>query len=141
MRHSTLIKKFCYSVTGLKFKAHKYKEWATNCYDEIRYTNNFDEGDAAFRCNMIARCPAAACYSDFLLSLLHELGHIMTSEQMTNDSTSQVYETYEEYFATHDETIATDWAIDFIMNKNNFKLLDWFEDTYKKIEREKIIGH
>ena len=140
MKHKALIRKFCKDVTGLDFHIYKGKVWETDCYDTIYYTDGMtDEGDAAFRLNFVKRCPIAACYSDFTLSLLHELGHVMTSCDMTGDSASDEFETYEDYFATHDETIATDWAIRFISNKRNASFLDYFDSEYKKIQRKKLV--
>ena len=131
MKKATVIRKFCQEVFGLSFSIHKDKEWQTNCYDTIYYSTITDgEGDIAFRANFISRCPIAEKYSDALISLLHEMGHIATSEEMDWKSTVAECETYEEYFALHDEMIATNWAIDWLNNKDNENLAKIFEKEW-----------
>ena len=132
MKKATVIKRFCREVLGLTIYVHKCKEWMTDCYETIYYTTVMDtDGDIAFRENFISRCPIAEKYSDALISLLHEMGHIATSEEMDLKSTVAVYDTYEEYFALHDEMIATNWAIDWLNNKANEKLAKKFEQDWQ----------
>jgi len=137
MKRKVLIQKFCKEITGMKFHIHEGKCWATDCYDTIYCTDGMqDVGDAAFRLNFVQRCPIAECYSDFILSLLHELGHIMTSCKMIGDSTDKDFDTLDEYFATHDESAATNWAISFMMNKRNISFLDYYDSQYRKMQRK-----
>lgn len=133
MRKSTVIKQFCKAVFGLPFSVYKYHEWATNSYDTIYFTLDCDEGDVAFRENFISRCPIAEKYSDALLSVLHEMGHIATSEEMDWAGRDDC-ESYEEYFAQHDEMLATNWAIDWLNNKANEKLAKVFEEKWLTAE-------
>ena len=134
MTYATLIKQFCKKTLGLDMYVREDREWATDCYNTIYYCKYFyRDGDIAFFDNFVKRCPIAAKYSDFLLSLLHEMGHIVTSEQM--DRAKDDTYTYEEYFAMHDEMIATNWAIQFLEDKHNIKILKWFEEQYRAIKK------
>ena len=131
MKRATVIKHFCREVFGLTITIHKGKEWETNCYDTIYYSTITDgEGDIAFRANFISRCPIAANYSDALISLLHEMGHIAMSEESDGLSAFAAWDTYDEYFALHDEMIATNWAIDWLNNKANEKLAKDFDENW-----------
>lgn len=131
MTKSAVIKQFCREIFGLSFYILRGKEWETNSYDTIYYTTiTDDESDIAFRANFISRCPIAANYSDALISLLHEMGHIAMSEESDGLSAFAACDTYEEYFALHDEMIATNWAIDWLNNKANEKLAKDFEKKW-----------
>lgn len=131
MRKATVIKRFCRSVIGITFSVRKHIEWETDCCEFIHYSTTTDgEGDIAFRKNFISRCPIAANYSDALISLLHEIGHIVMDEESDGMSVGVVCDTYEEYFAMHDEMIATNWAIDWLNNKANEKLAKDFEEKW-----------
>ena len=130
MRKATVIKHFCRDVLGITIYVNKYREWQTDCSDIIYYSTTVDsDGDIAFRANFISRCPIAVNYSDALISLLHEMGHIVTGTEMTGDYATEC-ETYEEHFALHDEMIATNWAIDWLNDKANENLAKEFDNNW-----------
>ena len=51
-------------------------------------------------------------------------------EKSDGMSVGVVCDTYEEYFAMHDEMIATNWAIDWLNNKDNEKLAKDFDKEW-----------
>lgn len=77
----------------------------------------------------------------FILSLLHEVGHHMTIDEIDDD----VYKYCEDvkanltdsdedvmtYFNLPDEKIATEWAIDYI--NNNFEIVKVFSSHFQKV--------
>lgn len=127
MKKNQIIKLFIQEITNHNWKVKKSFQWCINLKDTLYYAE--DEGTEsaqAFRADFLARCPIAANYLDITLSILHEIGHYMTRDKM-NFIYPDTY-TYKEYFAAHDEVIATDWAINYIINneervKNFEKLL------------------
>ena len=105
--------------------------------------------DKAFRKNFIARCPLARGFASITLTLLHELGHFETEdyisdeydrdkalieirkrakEESPNLSVDELNEKY--YFPLEDETLATDWAIEWLQDKNNRKIAKQFEKNF-----------
>lgn len=127
MKKEQIIKSFIQEITNHKWIVKKSFQWCINLKDTLYYTH--DEGTKsaiAFKNNFITRYPDAANYLDITLSILHEIGHYMTRDEM-NYIYPDTY-TYDEYFAVHDEMIATNWAINYIINneervKNFEKLL------------------
>lgn len=71
-----------------------------------------DEGGFAFYENFCSRYKEVEDFNIFTLSLLHEIGHLETLTEMDFESTRNRTKglTNEQYFALHDEMIATDWA-------------------------------
>jgi hypothetical protein len=64
-----------------------------------------------FRNDFVSRFVVADKYSDFLLSLLHEIGHLETVNDMIDDIEKRGKITdNEKYFNLFNERIATDWA-------------------------------
>lgn len=65
-----------------------------------------------FRKNFLERFPACECLSVFTMSILHEIGHLETEWDMEEDTAlrndSKI--TDEQYYALHNEWIATQWA-------------------------------
>ena len=71
-----------------------------------------EESTDAFVANFVERFPIAKNYNPFLLSILHEIGHLETVNDMVDDIVERENSaiTDEEYFALFNERIATDWA-------------------------------
>lgn len=88
-----------------------------------------DETAKAFYQNFILRFPQAKELSIFTLSILHEVGHLETENEMIDDTNINTDSlTNEKYFALYNEKIATDWAG------------EWIEQNYNKaINFNKII--
>ena len=75
-----------------------------------------DECGQAFYQNFIERFPRAKGFGLFTLSLLHELGHLETEWDMEDDSELDTDSlSNEDYFALHNEKIATDWAGEYLI--------------------------
>lgn len=84
----------------------------------------------------------------FLLSLLHEVGHFMTDDELTPLETELCEEAkgkiekrkeltfadHWEYFSLKDETMASQWAVDFI-NNNPTEVEDFWLKVQKRILR------
>ena len=129
MKKEQIIKSFIQEITNHKWIVKKSFQWCINLKDTLYYTN--DEGTEsaiAFRNDFIAKYPAAKNYLDITLSILHEIGHYMTQDNM--DYIYPETYTYDEYFAVHDELIATKWAIDWMHNNDNKKLIKTFEEKW-----------
>ena len=124
MKRSKAMRKLARKITGEKIKIKKGKYWETNWENKIWWANDENtEGAKAFKDFFIKHCPIAKDYNNITISLLHEIGHIM----MVDESYGEKIETKdnEKYFNSHDEWIATEWAINFLIN--NTKLLRKFE--------------
>ena len=75
-----------------------------------------DECGTAFYNNFIKRFPRAKGFGLFTLSLLHELGHLETEWDMEDDIAIDADAlSNEDYFALHNEKIATDWAGEYLI--------------------------
>lgn len=69
------------------------------------------ESNEEFRNDFVSRFAVADKYSDFLLSLLHEIGHLETINDMVDDIEKRGKITdNKKYFNLFNERIATDWA-------------------------------
>ena len=130
MTKASVIRRFVLSITGLPFSIRKADHWETNGYDTILYCLTTDDSDIAFRADFIRRCPLADTYMDVTLSILHELGHCFTAENADGIYPDENTCTDQEYFAVHDEMIATDWAINWLHNKDNQTLAKQFEQNW-----------
>jgi hypothetical protein len=71
-----------------------------------------EKSGEAFYNNFVSRFPKAKGFSLFTLSVLHEVGHLETENEMEDDVDIRNNEimTNEEYFNLFNERIATDWA-------------------------------
>ena len=71
-----------------------------------------DRGGEAFRNDFIKRFPVAKDLDTFTLSVLHEIGHLETEDEMVDDTKQRNRKnlTNEQYFRLHNEYIATEWA-------------------------------
>lgn len=114
---------------------------------EIHYDKNFDFSDIGSKCfrkNLIKRFPSGQGFASITLALLHELGHFETDyafdEEYDNEKEIKLWEilmeaeTEEEeqemYFALPDETMATDWAINWLSDSENRKIAKAFEKKF-----------
>lgn len=103
------------------------------------YNNDF--GGKCFRKDFVKRCPLANGFSDVTISLLHEVGHTMTKDKLPKnynrekeysrvnliqDKTAHAYA----YFKMLDETLATDWAIEWLNDAENRKTAKAFEKKF-----------
>jgi hypothetical protein len=70
-----------------------------------------EKGGKSFYENFVSRFPNADGFNLFTLSVLHELGHLETQDEMEDDVEKRAtIANDEEYYALYNETIATDWA-------------------------------
>ena len=83
-------------------------------YDDdcITWTAIYSErGGEAFRNDFVKRFPIACDFDTFTLSILHEIGHLETEDEMVDDTSKRNRPmTNEQYFRLHNEYIATEWA-------------------------------
>ncbi len=120
---------------------------AINCHDEdeiFEIGYNIDElfykGQTQFRRHFEAICPMARGFADITISLLHELGHFST-EQEVKDYDRQIELEFLRkyipkelinyaYFMLPDEMAATMWAVKWLENAENRKLAKAFEKKF-----------
>lgn len=98
-----------------------------------KFTAKTDKNDRLFRNNFVDRCPRAKGFSNATLSILHECGHWATKEVFDiHDYHMQLYRcrSQEDYMNITYEYMATDWAIDWLENKDNRKLAKRFEKDF-----------
>ena len=90
-----------------------------------------EKSGEAFYDNFISRFPKAKGFSLFTLSILHEVGHLETENEMEDDVDIRNNEimTNEEYFNLFNERIATDWAGYWI--EKNFQKAINLDDTFR----------
>ena len=104
--------------------------------DVIEWTLIYSEqaGDAFYK-NFIERYPTAEEFSFFLLSILHEIGHLETEWEMVDDIKERNSKlTNEQYFNLFNERIATDWAGKWI--ENNYAAARCIDKKFSKILNE-----
>lgn len=79
-----------------------------------------DEDGKAFYDNFVSRFPIANKLGLFTVSVLHEIGHFETEDEIEDDTDLRNLElTNEEYFNLFNERIATEWAGNWIMENTN----------------------
>ena len=101
--------------------AHKF--CADNIQEVVYYTvvmpkDSVDE----FTTDFIKRFPACSCFSEFMLSFMHELGHLETAWDMVDDvaqrnklrKMTDKKKACALYYRLHNERIATDWAGEYL---------------------------
>ena len=105
--------------------AHKF--CADNIQEVVYYTvvmpkDSVDE----FTTDFIKRFPACSCFSEFMLSFMHELGHLETEWDMVDDTEERNQITDNKtYFQLYNERIATDWAGEYLTeHKNEMQMLE-----------------
>lgn len=124
MKRSKAMRKLARKITGENIKIKKGKYWETNWENKIWWANDENtESAKAFKDFFIKHCPMAKDFNNITISLLHEIGHIMMVDESYGEQIKT--EDNEKYFNSHDEWIATEWAINFLIN--NTKLLRKFE--------------
>lgn len=101
-----------------------------------------------FNRNFKMRCEVAKGFSDLTLSLLHELGHCETQDDLPEEyDREKAYKMMEKYgkgdrrilnlmyFCLPDEYAATQWAIDWLSDEDNRKRAKKFEKDFFKAWR------
>lgn len=118
-------------------------------YDELDIYYNleelFTESAKIFRAYWVERCPMLKGFSDITISLLHELGHLETNEEiraefpvaMRKIAMMGIEERVDNdvdrnrlYFALPDEKAATEWAIKWLSDAENRKTAKEFEKKF-----------
>lgn len=106
----------------------------------VDYKN--DEAGKYFRQDFTNRCPLAKGFSDVTISVLHEIGHRMTEDLIPADYNREkaeilcgifaesLEEANKNYFKLPDETLATNWAIEWLQNPENRKIAKAFEKKF-----------
>ena len=90
--------------------------------------------------DFVNRFPFAKDYNPFLLSLLHEIGHLETIDEMVDDidEKNEIDDDFE-YFNLFNERLATDWAgywiedNEILADKFNTKIEDLLFGLYSKL--------
>ena len=118
-------------------------------YEELDIYYNLDElfaeSSKIFRSYWVERCPMLKGFSDITISLLHELGHLETNEEirpefpvaMREIALMGIEERFDNdldrnrfYFALPDEKAATEWAIKWLSDAENRKKAKKFEKKF-----------
>lgn len=93
---------------------------------EINYAVENEVDD--FYNNFVERFPLASNFAPFVLSLLHEVGHLETEDDIIDDTEERnAITNTADYFNLYNEAIATDWAGFFI--EDNFELVAEFNEA------------
>ena len=115
-------------------------EIGTPNWKEVDYKNDY--AGKCFRKDFVNRCPLARGFSDITISILHEIGHSQTIDLIPPDYdraferlqtiifAKSETELHQMYFALVDETLATNWAIEWLNNAENRKLAKAFEKSF-----------
>ena len=117
--------------------------------DTLTINYNFDElwdiSAKIFRAYWTKKSPILKGFSDITISILHELGHLTTTEKVRPNFSIQQreelvealtnkYRDYKElnyaYFEMPDEKSATEWAIEWLSNAENRKIAKAFEKKF-----------
>jgi len=93
---------------------------------EINYAVENEADD--FYNNFVERFPLASNFTPFTLSLLHEVGHLETEDEIIDDTEERnAITNTADYFNLWNEAIATDWAGFFI--EDNYELVEEFNNA------------
>jgi hypothetical protein len=94
--------------------AHKF--CADNIQEIVYYTVAMPKAPIdEFVTDFIKRFPACSDFSEFMLSFMHELGHLETEWDMVDDTEERNRITDNKtYFQLYNERIATDWAGEYL---------------------------
>lgn len=115
--------------------------------DEIEYFKigyNFDQlnckGSTQFRKHFVNLCPMAKGFADITITLLHELGHFSTNQEIQGYDRETELNFLRQvvpkevlnyaYFMLPDEMAATLWAIEWLKDNENRKLAKAFEKKF-----------
>lgn len=97
---------------------------------EINYAVENEVDD--FFNNFVERFPLAGNFAPFVLSLLHEVGHLETEDDIIDDTDERnAITNTADYFNLYNEAIATDWAGFFI--EDNFELVAEFNEALAEV--------
>ena len=105
--------------------AHKF--CADNFDEIVYYSVAVPKGPTdEFVTDFIKRFPACSDFSEFMLSFMHELGHLETEWDMVDDVDERNKITDNAtYFKLHNERIATDWAGEYLTeNHDEMKIME-----------------
>ena len=140
-----------FAVKSVKEDGMQFSVEPIDCDEEKVFINvpawktvdyNDDEAGRYFRQDFINRCPFARGFADVTLSVLHEIGHRMTDDLIPKDydreraeincflAAESLKEANKYYFALPDETLATNWAINWLQNPENRKIAKAFEKKF-----------
>ena len=119
------------------------EEGVLNIYYNFNELN--DEGAKLFRSHWTVKNPMLKGFANITLVLLHELGHLETTDEirstfsyfdreMTLIKLNQQYQDYTSlnnaYFDMPDESAATNWGIKWLSNPENRKIAKAFEKKF-----------
>lgn len=104
-----------------------YYDHSTNTVIYSLYCDWDDEAPAAFINNIRERCLLAVDVHPFFIALLHEIGHHITRDQVSNNTILRTLvqaisdndKRRIAYYHMPDEWAATEWAIDYINNNSD----------------------
>lgn len=145
MNKVTAIRAFASLVLNEKVIIPRYRTEGTNQWGMVMNSHEprlvippdlsakSDKMDRLFRNDFVNRCPRARGFSSATLSILHECGHWATKEIFdVHDYYAQLYHctSQEDYMKISYEYMATEWAIDWLENKDNRKLAKRFEKDF-----------
>lgn len=98
---------------------------------DFNYTS--DVGDGLFRKDFVARYNPGRGFSNTTLVILHEIGHYKTRKEIdwANDAIlRRRVHGQKEYMMLESERRATDWAIQWLYNKEHRRLAKQFEKEF-----------
>lgn len=118
--------------------ARKRDDWGmslTDTYPRLVLPTDLqqnDPEDKLFRKDFIRRCPLARGFANVTISILHELGHWMTADEVDWEEYFAEQENVfgQDYFNLKAERIATDWAIAWLSDPENRRVAKAFEVEY-----------
>lgn len=133
-------------------KSDAFAAESTDCataYEELEIYYNLetleDDGAKLFRDYWTQKEPMLKEFSNIVLTLLHELGHLETTDEIRKTFTYKMrqlawecidlqdYSKEEkecQYFAMPDETAATEWGINWLKKAENKKIAKEFEKKF-----------
>jgi hypothetical protein len=98
----------------------------------ITYALLIDSRNDNFYKNFVSRFPCVENFNILFLSILHEIGHLETQDEMENDTEIRNTELDEEtYFNLYNERIATDYAGFWV--QDNFEIAKKYNDEIEKV--------
>lgn len=109
--------------------------WSDECRLKIPQNFNYksDAIDIEFRRDFIARYAPARGFSNTTLSILHEIGHYRTRQEIDDwqdYKKRQRVKTQKEYMMLESERRATDWAIQWLYSAEHRRLAKQFEKEF-----------
>ena len=145
----TIMKTFAKNASGFTFKFFKGQDFQVFLPDNLP-TNMAEYFVMLYNFNQLSdltdfrRCwtpayPALRGFATITLTLLHEIGHVMTADAVKEYSNEQrekdiaaieQSEEWEEYYFLPDERAATEWAIEWLKNSENRKIAKKFEKEF-----------